>query len=100
MQAIEYLAPRSVGEAVAVLASKETRARPFAGGTDILVQLRRGQSKNKLDPEVVGVLMLPIASLKDFSAQLASTLEKLNEAAKARSAEASTEAVQSALENL
>ncbi len=44
--------------------------------------------------------MLPIASRKDFSVQLASTLQKLNEAAKARSAEASTEAVQSALENL
>ncbi len=69
-----------------------------------LLQLKRGKSKNKLDPEVVGVLMLPIASLKDFSVQLASTLQKLNEAAKARSAEASaeasTEAVQSALENL
>ncbi len=65
-----------------------------------LLQLRRGQSKNKLDPEVVGVLLLPIASLKDFSAQLVSTLQKLNEAAKARSAEANTEAVQSALENL
>ena len=65
-----------------------------------LLQLRRGESKSKLDPEVVGVLMLPIAALKDFSVQLANTVQKLNEAAKARSAEASTEAVQSALENL
>lgn len=65
-----------------------------------LLQLRRGESKNKLDPEVVGVLLLPVAALKDFSVQLASTVQKLNEAAKARSAEASTEAVQSALENL
>ncbi len=65
-----------------------------------LLQLRRGESKSKLDPEVVGVLMLPIAALKDFSVQLASTVQKLEEAAKARSAEASTEAVQSALENL
>ena len=46
-----------------------------------LLQLKRGQSKSKLEPEVVGVLMLPVASLKDFSTQLASTLQKLNEAA-------------------
>ncbi len=32
-----------------------------------LLQLRRGESKNKLDPEVVGVLMLPIASLTKSS---------------------------------
>ena len=65
-----------------------------------LLQLKRGQSQSKLEPEVVGVLMLPVASLKEFSTQLASTVKKLNEATKARRAEASTEAVDSALENL
>lgn len=65
-----------------------------------LLQLKRGRGQNKMEPEVVGVLMLPVASLRDFSAQLTSTLQKLNEAAKARRTEASTEAVESALENL
>ncbi len=65
-----------------------------------LLQLRRGESKNKLDPEVTAVLLLPVAALKDFSNQLAGTLEKLDQAAKARSAEARGAAVESALENL
>ncbi len=65
-----------------------------------LLQLKRGQSQSKLDPEVVSVLLIPVASLREFSVQLTNTLQKLNEAAKARSAEASTEAVENALENL
>jgi hypothetical protein len=65
-----------------------------------LLQLKRGQSQSKLDAEVVSVLLIPVASLRDFSVQLTNTLQKLNEAAKARSAEASTEAVETALENL
>ena len=65
-----------------------------------LLQLRRGQSPDKLEPEVVATLMLPVASLREFSAQLASTMQKLNEAAKARSADASAEELDSALGNL
>jgi carbon-monoxide dehydrogenase medium subunit len=40
MRAFEYQAPASLAEAVALLADKNGRARPFAGGTDLLVQLR------------------------------------------------------------
>lgn len=65
-----------------------------------LLQLRRGQSQSKLDSEVTAILLLPVTALKEFSTQLAGTLEKLNQAAKARSAEAQGEAVESALENL
>jgi len=65
-----------------------------------LLQLRRGQSQSKLDPEVTAVLLLPVAALKDFSGQLAGTIEKLTQAAKTRSADARSEAVDSALENL
>jgi hypothetical protein len=65
-----------------------------------LLQLRRGQSKSKLDPEVTAVLLLPVAAFKDFSTQLVGTIEKLEQAAKTRGAEARTEAVDSALENL
>ena len=65
-----------------------------------LLQLRRGQSQSKLDPEVTAVLLLPVAALRDFSTQIAGTLEKLDQATKARSADKRSEAVESALENL
>ena len=42
MRPFEYQAPTSIGEAVALLADTGERARPLAGGTDLLVQLRRG----------------------------------------------------------
>jgi CO/xanthine dehydrogenase FAD-binding subunit len=42
MKPFEYEAPASVSEATALLADKSRNARPFAGGTDLLVQLRRG----------------------------------------------------------
>lgn len=42
MQPFAYQAPASVGEAVALLADPDRGARPFAGGTDLLVQMRRG----------------------------------------------------------
>ena len=40
MKPFAYQAPTSVNEAVALLAEKGERARPLAGGTDLLVQLR------------------------------------------------------------
>ena len=42
MKPFAYQAPTSIGEAVALLADTSRNARPFAGGTDLLVQLRRG----------------------------------------------------------
>jgi CO/xanthine dehydrogenase FAD-binding subunit len=42
MKPFEYQAPTSISEAVALPADKGERARPLAGGTDLLVQLRRG----------------------------------------------------------
>jgi len=41
MRPFEYQAPASVSEAVALLADRREQARPLAGGTDLLVQLRR-----------------------------------------------------------
>jgi carbon-monoxide dehydrogenase medium subunit len=43
LKAIDYAAPRSAAEAVALLAEKGDRARVLAGGTDILVQVREGR---------------------------------------------------------
>ena len=43
MRPIEYVAPTTVEEAVAALAEKGEAARPLAGGTDILVQMRGGR---------------------------------------------------------
>jgi carbon-monoxide dehydrogenase medium subunit len=40
---IDYAAPQTVAEAVALLALHGDRARPFAGGTDLLVQVREGR---------------------------------------------------------
>jgi carbon-monoxide dehydrogenase medium subunit len=41
MKHLNYHAPASVSEAVALLADESRLARPLAGGTDLLVQLRR-----------------------------------------------------------
>jgi carbon-monoxide dehydrogenase medium subunit len=43
MNAIDYAAPKTVAEAVALLADKGDRARVLAGGTDIIVQVREGR---------------------------------------------------------
>lgn len=43
MKAIDYAAPRTIKDAVALLAAKGDRARLLAGGTDILVQVREGR---------------------------------------------------------
>jgi CO/xanthine dehydrogenase FAD-binding subunit len=40
---IDYAAPRTVAEAVTLLAEHGERARAFAGGTDLLVQVREGR---------------------------------------------------------
>jgi xanthine dehydrogenase FAD-binding subunit len=43
LKAIDYDAPKTTREAVALLAEHDGRARVLAGGTDILVQLREGR---------------------------------------------------------
>jgi CO/xanthine dehydrogenase FAD-binding subunit len=43
MQPIEYARPRSVDEAVQLLAGAGDAGRPLAGGTDVIVQVREGR---------------------------------------------------------
>jgi CO/xanthine dehydrogenase FAD-binding subunit len=43
LKPIDYAAPRSVAEAVALLGEKGERARVLAGGTDLIVQVREGR---------------------------------------------------------
>ena len=39
----EYHAPAALGEAVALLSEKGEKARPMAGGTDLIIQMRTGR---------------------------------------------------------
>jgi len=43
MKAFEYLAPKTLGDVVSLLAEKGDRARILAGGTDLIVQVREGR---------------------------------------------------------
>ena len=70
MRAIDYTAPTSLSEAVSIMAAHGDRARPLAGGTDVLVQLRGGRREvdvlvdTKKIPELNGI------SLDDNGLQL------------------------------
>ncbi len=61
MRAIEYQAPATLKEAVAIMTTHGDRASPLAGGTDILVQLRGGRRNSdvlvdtKKIPELNGI---------------------------------------------
>lgn len=56
MKAFAYHAPKTVAEAVALLAEYNERARPMAGGTDLLVQMRLGLFSPEL---IVDVKKIP-----------------------------------------
>jgi carbon-monoxide dehydrogenase medium subunit len=55
LKEIDYAAPTSLAEAVALLASKGQRARVLAGGTDIIVQLREHRRELDLLVDVKGI---------------------------------------------
>jgi CO/xanthine dehydrogenase FAD-binding subunit len=55
MKAFDYAAPRSISEAVALLAEKGERARMLAGGTDIIVQVREARRDLDLLVDAKGI---------------------------------------------
>ena len=63
MKPFVYQAPTSVGEAVALLADYDGHARPLAGGTDLLVQLRHHQIEVGLVVDLKRIPELNVLSL-------------------------------------
>lgn len=71
MQAIDFIAPKTLSEAVSLMASNGDRARALAGGTDLLVQLRGGRFSADL---VVDVKEIPELSQIKYDAQSGLTI--------------------------
>ena len=66
MHAITYESPKTIADAVKLLAAHGEKARPLSGGTDLIIQLRAGTRR----PEyVVDVKSIPELSRISFSMQ-------------------------------
>ncbi|PKB73188.1 MAG: carbon monoxide dehydrogenase [SAR202 cluster bacterium Io17-Chloro-G7] len=68
---MDFATPKTISEAVEMLASKGDRARAMAGGTDVLVQLRGGRRTADLVVDVKGI---PELNELSYSAQGGLTL--------------------------
>ena len=66
MEAIDFATPKTIDEAVKLMASKGDRARMMAGGTDIIVQLRGGRRSLDLVVDAKGI---PELNELSYSAQ-------------------------------
>lgn len=66
MHAINYEAPKSLDEAVKLLAAHGEKARPLSGGTDLLIQLRAGTRRPEF---VVDIKKIPELRRISFSLQ-------------------------------
>jgi carbon-monoxide dehydrogenase medium subunit len=66
LQAFDYVAAKTVDEAVSLLASKGSQARVLAGGTDLIVQLREGRRQLEL---VVDIKNVPEANALSYNPQ-------------------------------
>jgi carbon-monoxide dehydrogenase medium subunit len=71
LEAIDYIAPSTLDEALQAMAANGDRARPIAGGTDILVQLRGGRYSLDL---LVDVKNIPELNALSYSPQTGLTL--------------------------
>ena len=71
MQAFEYIAAKTVSEAVALLDEKGEQARILAGGTDLIVQAREG--RRTLD-WMIDIKSIPEVNVLDYDAETGLTL--------------------------
>lgn len=71
MQAFEYIAAKTVSEAVALLDEKGDQARILAGGTDLIVQAREG--RRTLD-WMIDIKSIPEVNVLDYDAETGLTL--------------------------
>ena len=71
MQAFDYVAPKSVADAVSILNQNGDQARMIAGGTDILVMMRAGR---RLADIVVDVKEIPELNQMTYTPQNGLTL--------------------------
>lgn len=71
MQAFDFLAPRSVDEAIKALSVGNERARPLSGGTDLLAQLKEGRRRLET---VVDIKRIPELSELSFDANSGLTI--------------------------
>ena len=71
MQAFEYIAARTVPEAVALLDEKGEKARILAGGTDLIVQVR--EARRDVD-WMVDIKAIPEVNVLDYDAEAGLTL--------------------------
>jgi len=71
MQAFEYIAAKTVPEAVALLDEKGEKARILAGGTDLIVQVR--EARRDVD-WMVDIKAIPDVNVLDYNAETGLTL--------------------------
>ena len=67
MRAFEYHAPANLDEAISLLQQHGESARPLAGGTDLVVQMKESATKFPLPSHLVSLLRLPELRGIEFS---------------------------------
>lgn len=67
MRAFEYHAPTSLTEAISLLRQHGEGARPLAGGTDLVVQMKENATKFAVPSHLVSLLRVPELTGVDFS---------------------------------
>ena len=67
MRAFEYHAPTSLNEAISLLQEHGEAARPLAGGTDLVVQMKEKTTKFAAPSHIVSLLRVPELSGVSFS---------------------------------
>ena len=58
-QAVQYLSPRTLAEALELLHAHAGYCKPYAGGTDLMVQLRDGAAKTAAVQYLMDLQHLP-----------------------------------------